>query len=80
MGQKLRLAAGQQHNPEPALLRFGQHRASDLHLPPTAGGVLDLQRPAAAQLDAIMEDRARRQAVGAEAGTPLRDSTTAGLR
>src|ERR1035441_7462363 len=68
---KLCLAARQQNNLNPALLPLGQRGAFHLRLPPVACGVLHLQRPIAAQLDAIRQDRARRQGVGSEAGAGI---------
>jgi len=44
---KLRLAARQQNNLDPALLPLGQRGAFHLRLPPIASGVLHLQRPIA---------------------------------
>ena len=70
---KLRFASRQQHNLDPALLLLGKRWPFHLRLPPVAPRVLHLQRPAAAQLDAIVVLRARRQTVGSEAGAGIID-------
>ena len=57
---KLSLAAGQQHDLQAALLSLGKSGSVDLHLPPTAGRVLHLQRPAATNLNAVVKDLRRR--------------------
>jgi len=68
---KLRFAAGQQYNLNPPLLTLGQRGPVHLRLPPIAPCVHHLQRPAAAHLDAVPEDLARRQFVGSKAGARI---------
>ena len=70
---KLRLAAGQQHNLDPALLPLEQHWPFHLRLPPIASGVLHLQRARALDLESIVEVNSGCQAVGPKAGARIVD-------
>ena len=70
---KIDLTSGQQHNLELALLPLGEHRPFNLCGMAVAGCVLHLDRTAASQLDAVVEDGARGQAVGSKAGTRVID-------
>ena len=70
---KIDLTSGQQHNLELALLPLGEHRPFNLCGMAVAGCVLHLDRTAASQLDAVVEDGARGQAVGSKAGAGVID-------
>ena len=70
---KLGFAGGKQDNLKGALLALGYCGAVDLRLETIAAGVLDLERAGAAQLDAVMEDCAGGQGIGAKAGAGVVD-------
>ena len=70
---KFGFAGGEQNNLQLALLRLGEHWPINLHWTAVAGRVLHLDRTAATQLDAIVEDGFRGQAVGSKTGTGIVD-------
>ena len=67
------LAAGQEHDFELALLALGEGGAGDLDLAAIGGRVLDVERAAAAYLEAIVEGRTGGEAIGPEAGVGVID-------
>jgi len=70
---KLGFAAGEQDDLQRALLTFCYCGAVDLHLVAFRGCVLNFERAAAAQLNAVVEDRACVELVGSEAGAGIVD-------
>src|ERR1035441_11012907 len=73
LGIKFSLARREKRNFQPALLGLGQNRPFNLNLAAICRRVLHLEGAAAAQLYAVVELRARRQAVGSEAGAGVVD-------
>ena len=73
LAEKLSFAAGDQDDLQRPFLALGNGWAVDLHRVVVRGCVLHLERTIAAQLDAVMEDRASVQLVGSEAGAGVVD-------
>ncbi len=73
MGKKIGFAAGQEHDFELALLALGKHGTGDLDLFPIGGSVGELERTAAADLEAIVKYRAVCERVDAKAGLGVID-------
>jgi hypothetical protein len=63
-------ATWQQNNLKSALLAFSHRGSVNLRLA-TVGGVLNLEGTAAAQLNAVVENRAGSQFVGSKAGAGI---------
>ena len=70
---KLGLTSRKQDNLDLALLGLGQRGSLNLYLLAAALCVLHFERAPAAQLDAIVEELARRQAIGPKTGAGIID-------